>query len=136
MDRTEGDPPGPRAHDHRGDRLTITLAEDIDRTTAAALSADLLELIAGRHPRRVIVDVAGVQFCDLPGARMLIDLRRALAACGRSLHLRGPRPHLRWLLHTLDAGDLLESGVGGGLSPARATQECPPDGDDSGRADA
>ncbi|MFI5492349.1 STAS domain-containing protein [Actinoplanes sp. NPDC051859] len=89
--------------------LTITLEGDLDCATAPALSARLQTVLGRRPVQRVVIDVAGLEFCDIAGARLFLRVAHEVTSSGAACCLRHPRAHIRWLLQHLDAGHLLES---------------------------
>ncbi|OJF15027.1 hypothetical protein BG844_06670 [Couchioplanes caeruleus subsp. caeruleus] len=89
-------------------RLTIALEGDLDCASAPALSARMRMILDRRPVRQVVIDVAGLEFCDIAGARMFLQLRQVVTGTGAAYCLRHPRAHIRWLLHHLDAGHLIE----------------------------
>ncbi|MEV6596120.1 STAS domain-containing protein [Actinoplanes sp. NPDC051346] len=104
-------PPTPRMtveSDPVRGRLTIALEGDLDCATAPTLSARMRTILDRRPVRQVVIDVAGLEFCDIAGARMFLHLRQEVTGSGAAYWLRGPRAHIRWLLLHLDAGHLLE----------------------------
>lgn len=91
-----------------GDRLTIALAEDVDCGSAATLATRVQAILTAGHTRHLTIDLAGMEFCDSAGVRVLKQLHRAAADRGVTMTVRRPRPHIRWLLETLDATHLLD----------------------------
>ncbi|MDI6104806.1 STAS domain-containing protein [Actinoplanes sp. NEAU-A12] len=89
-----------------GDRLTITISTDLDCGTGPGLYARLRDLVVITRARLITMDIAGVDFCDCAGARVLAAIHRLASDQGIDCRLRGPRPHVVWLLQTLDAGYL------------------------------
>lgn len=98
-----------------GDRLLITLRGSLDAMSVDALQSQLYDLarvhdligLAG-PVRQIHIDVAGVDFCDAAGLRMLVAARRVAEARQATCHLHGPQPHLRWLLRTTRADGLFD----------------------------
>ena len=69
---------------------TVTVVGDLDITTAAALTRRLLAVAAG-HPARLVLDLRGLAFIDVAGARELDDVHTLLQTVCPVI-LRGPRP--------------------------------------------
>lgn len=55
----------------------MTVTGEIDVGTADLFSARLAE-VAGRHPERLVIDMAGVGFMDSAGLSCLVRVRRLL----------------------------------------------------------
>jgi anti-anti-sigma factor len=72
---------------------TVTVTGDLDITTAAALTRRLLA-VAAERPVRLVLDLRGLAFVDVVGARELDDVHTLLqTVCPVSL--RQPRPAAR-----------------------------------------
>ncbi|MEU4161254.1 STAS domain-containing protein [Actinoplanes sp. NPDC026670] len=98
-----------------GDRLLITLHGSLDAVSVDALQTQLYDLtrvhdlIGLSDPvRQIHINVAGVDFCDAAGLRMLVAARRVAESRQATCHLHDPQPHLRWLLHATRAADLFD----------------------------
>jgi anti-anti-sigma factor len=72
---------------------TVIVAGELDVTTATALSRRLLE-IGAAHPVRLVVDLSGLVFVDVAGARALYETHKLLEAECQVI-LRRPRPSAR-----------------------------------------
>ena len=72
---------------------TVTLTGDLDITTAAGLTRRLLAVAAG-HPARLVLDLRGLAFVDVAGARELEDVHTLLQTVCPVI-LRRPRPPAR-----------------------------------------
>lgn len=107
--------------DRRGGSLTAAVSGEIDLGTAQALRDRLAEL-AG-DARLLVLDFAGVRFCDATGLGSLVAVRNDLAGRGGRLRLAAVRPAQRRLLLItgLDRliplyGTVAEAGAGGRTS--------------------
>jgi anti-anti-sigma factor len=72
---------------------TVTVTGDLDITTAPALTRRLLAVAAGR-PERLVLDLRGLAFVDVAGARELDDVHTLLQTVCPVI-LRRPRPPAR-----------------------------------------
>lgn len=72
---------------------TVTVHGELDIATAAELTKRLNE-VAAAHPERLVLDLDGLVFVDVAGARALESLHKALnREC--TVILRRPRPSVR-----------------------------------------
>jgi anti-anti-sigma factor len=72
---------------------TVTVTGELDITTAAGLKTRLLAVADG-HPDRVVLDLGGLVFVDVAGARALDEAYHLLEVkC--PVILRRPRPSAR-----------------------------------------
>jgi len=62
------------------------------------LHSELAAAVKGEGPSRVIVDMAGVDFCDSTGMNVLLAALRRARERGGDLVLAGPRPAVRKIL--------------------------------------
>lgn len=58
------------------DEVVIELAGEIDVLTVAELSTVVNELLGDDQPNRIVLDMAGVTFCDSQGLGTLVVLSR------------------------------------------------------------
>lgn len=69
---------------------TVTVTGELDITTAAGLARRLLAVAAG-HPERLVLDLGGLVFADVAGARALDDMHTLLQTeCPVILRQPGP----------------------------------------------
>lgn len=72
---------------------TVTVVGELDITTAPGLT-ERLEKVAGAHPERLVLDLAGLVFVDMAGARAFGTVHKALEA-GCPVIIRRLRPSAR-----------------------------------------
>jgi anti-sigma B factor antagonist len=91
----------------------VTVAGEIDITTATRLRERLLELTASGRP--LVADLDQVRFIDSAGLSALVGAANRAAAHGGSLHVICSRPTIRQLFRL--------TGLDRRLSPARTLDE-------------
>ncbi|MEU5901838.1 MULTISPECIES: STAS domain-containing protein [unclassified Streptomyces] len=66
----------------------LALAGELDLDTVARIEPELMLVTAGGGTE-VVLDLAGLTFCDTSGVQLLLRLHRRCAADGARLRLRG-----------------------------------------------
>jgi anti-anti-sigma factor len=85
--------------------VVATVEGELDVDTAPGLSEQLVPLAAaGRH---LILNLAGVRFCDCAGLSLFLRLRKSVSASGGSLHLAAPTSPVRRLIAVARLSDVL-----------------------------
>ncbi|TML30816.1 MAG: STAS domain-containing protein [Actinobacteria bacterium] len=92
-------PPRPLTFDiiRDGDAAVLEVAGEIDMATAPALEEAALALLEER-PHRLVLDFAGVPFCDSSGIGVLVRLYNKASTTGCRLSIRQPMPNVRAIL--------------------------------------
>ena len=76
----------------------MSVAGEIDLYTAPRLHGELVTVLAGDEPVRLVVDMSGVEFCDSTGMNVLLAAHRRAREHGGDLELAAPRPGVRKIL--------------------------------------
>ncbi len=84
----------------------LHLEGELDACTAPLVEFAVAELLT-RRPNQLVVDVAGLDFCDATGLRILLAARDSCSAHGTAFSLVGLHPRLRKMLALLQAARLL-----------------------------
>lgn len=72
---------------------TIVMAGELDSFTVRRIEPPIIEYIKDRHTvLHVLVDLAGVSFCDAAGIGFLVRVNDALLTDGRFLTVHNPSP--------------------------------------------
>ncbi len=82
----------------QGDHTVVAVAGEIDLYTAPRLHSELAAAVMVDGPAQVVVDMAGVDFCDSTGMNVLLAALRRARERGGDLVLAGPRPAVRKIL--------------------------------------
>jgi anti-sigma B factor antagonist len=93
------------AIDSRGPPVIIVLLGELDIATAPGLAMQLDSL--AETGRDLILDLAGLRFCDCAGLSALLRVRQRATAAGGSLHLTALTPALRRFITLVRLHDLL-----------------------------
>jgi anti-sigma B factor antagonist len=76
-----------------GNEVTVEVSGEIDFGTVGAFSARLHD-VAGRSPKRLVIDLSGVAFVDSSGLHAFVRVRKDLPeSC--PVVLRSPRRQIR-----------------------------------------
>ena len=88
-----------------GRTATVVMAGELDVGTMPGLEGELGPLAsAGSH---LILDLAGVRFCDCAGLNLFLRLQRCARAAGGSLHLVTPTASVRRLIAVTKLSEVL-----------------------------
>jgi anti-sigma B factor antagonist len=82
----------------QGDYTVVTATGEIDLYTAPRLHSELVAVLSGDGPVRLVVDMSGVEFCDSTGMNVLLSALRQARERGGQLELAAPRPGVRKIL--------------------------------------
>ncbi|GAA2846611.1 hypothetical protein Acy02nite_04590 [Actinoplanes cyaneus] len=91
---------------HPPNTAVLVLRGSLDIDTAPALKANLGRLVERPSPR-VVVDVAGLDFCDSMGVGVLVTAHGRAMERGGWVRLAAPSSFLRRLFDTLGLSDYL-----------------------------
>jgi anti-anti-sigma factor len=83
----------------------IALDGELDITTAPGLAQRLAPV--ARTGSDLVLNLAGIRFCDCAGLNMFLRLRRLASASGGSLHLAAPTAAVRRLIGLARLDDVL-----------------------------
>jgi anti-sigma B factor antagonist len=81
----------------QGGHAVVTATGELDLYTAPRLQAALAGLLRG-DVDRIVVDLAGVEFCDSTGMNVLLSAMKRIKEQGGSLELAAPRPAVKRIL--------------------------------------
>ncbi|WP_083983080.1 STAS domain-containing protein [Actinomadura hibisca] len=96
MERTSR-PPADLTQERFPGHTLVTLRGEIDIASAPDLR-ERLRAVLGTAGPRVVIDLSGVDFCDVSGLALLVEARRQAGSLGTDLTLSAPRPQLARLL--------------------------------------
>ncbi|MFF1543741.1 STAS domain-containing protein [Streptomyces sp. NPDC058291] len=103
----------------RGTRALVTLAGEIDLTTAPQVRQALAECLS-EGVRSIDVDLTAVTFCDAAGLNAFLLASRFATEAGRTLRLHYPPQSMARVIEITGSGFLLHSspaGAGSGRIP-------------------
>jgi anti-sigma B factor antagonist len=84
-----------------GPTTVLHLAGDLDLATAGQLRGLVREVLDKGSVRRLVLDMAGLEFMDVTGLNVLVDAQRVVSDDGGTLALRSPRPMVLRMLKLL-----------------------------------
>ena len=89
----------------RGGLAVIAVGGELDIHSAPGLEGDLAPVAdAGRH---LILDLAGLRFCDCAGLSLFLRMQQRARAAGGSLHLAAPTPRVLRVIAVTQLGGVL-----------------------------
>lgn len=83
--------------------VVVHVTGEVDVANSAPLPEALLEASAADGDGGTELDVSALAFCDLSGARALLEACRRLTIAGTRAKVRGASSQLRWLLSFIGA---------------------------------
>ena len=89
-----------------GDDALVRVAGELDISTSPDLQDALAELTDA--PRRVVVDLSDLEFCDSTGLAALLGAHKALSEAGGTLELRHPSKMVVGLVQITGLDDVFE----------------------------
>ncbi|MFE2248685.1 STAS domain-containing protein [Streptomyces lavendulae] len=88
-------------------RIVVHIAGEMDLDRAPVLHAALRTAITQPGSQsEIVVDLAGLSFCDSAGLNALLQARHTAGEHGRHISLRAPRPQFLHLLELTGADSL------------------------------
>jgi anti-anti-sigma factor len=94
--------------DADGATAVLRLAGELDLATADVLRERVREVVGhDSQVRRLVFDLAGLEFMDVTGLGALLEARRKVTAVGGSVALQRPRPMVMRMLNLLELEDAL-----------------------------
>ncbi len=93
-------PPLVLTESRTGDRATLTVCGTVDLSTVDQL-VDRATAVLQDPPVALVLDLAGVDFCDSKGISGLIKIRNSAMKYDADIEVQNPTPFVRWLLETM-----------------------------------
>lgn len=90
----------------------LVLDGELDLATAGLLREQVDQVVAGGRPRRLVIDLARVSFCDSTGVGALVDAHDTTTRHGIALHTSNPRGMTLRVLQVTGALAALEAAEG------------------------
>jgi anti-anti-sigma factor len=88
-------------------RAEIEVRGEIDLTNAHQLHASAMDLLSPSPPGQLVIDFAGVTFCDVTGLIALIRLRLLTENAGTRLAVSRPQPAVARVMEVAGLNDYL-----------------------------
>jgi anti-anti-sigma factor len=98
---------GETGADGRAADVRVEVEGELDILTAEELERAVWPIIA-RRPERIVVDLAGLTFCDSSGTRTMISLYREAQRTGTQLVIVAARHEVRRIFEIVQLGQLLD----------------------------
>ena len=91
-----------------GPTTVLHLAGDLDLATAGQLRGELRDVLDRGGVRRLVLDLAGLEFMDVTGLNVIVDAHDLLARDRGILALRSPRPMVLRMLKLLALDEVVQ----------------------------
>ncbi len=79
--------------------LLLRLYGEIDHHSAVGLREELDSLLLQERPRRLVLDLSGIEFMDSAGLGLLMGRYRLMRELGGVMALSAPNPRVMKILH-------------------------------------
>jgi anti-sigma B factor antagonist len=89
----------------RGELAVVAVSGELDIDSALGLEADLAPVADAGRP--LILDLAGLRFCDCAGLSLFLRVRQRARAAGGSLHLAALTPRVLRVITAARLADVL-----------------------------
>ncbi|MEU4426016.1 STAS domain-containing protein [Actinoplanes sp. NPDC024001] len=100
-----------------GGVVRLQIRGELDLATADRITEQVDQVLAGPPPGQLVVDLAGLTFCDSTGIDALINAREAARARGAGFRVVRPRGIVRRVLHATGKFELLTGEKPAALRP-------------------
>jgi phospholipid/cholesterol/gamma-HCH transport system permease protein len=87
-----------RPGDTRDGVFTIFIAGRLDSTSTGTIWREASEMVGRAQSPTIVLDASGVDYCDISGIALLVELRQRQKRAGGSLEIRALRPEFQDLL--------------------------------------
>ncbi|MFG1953835.1 STAS domain-containing protein [Micromonospora sp. NPDC048830] len=91
--------------------VRLVLAGELDLATVETLYDSVTQTITAGRPGRLVVDLAGVTFCDSTGIGALLDARTAANSSGVAFQATNPRGVTRRTMQVIGVFEVLTAGT-------------------------
>lgn len=91
-----------------GPTTVLHLAGDLDLATAGQLRGQLRDALDRGDVRRLVLDLAGLDFMDVTGLNVIVDAHDVLRRDRAVLALRSPRPMVLRMLKLLALDEVVQ----------------------------
>ena len=93
--------------------LVVRLSGEIDHHNAVRLRSDIDDLVLSKRPRRLVLDLACIDFMDSAGIGFLMGRCRLMQELGGVLALQSPSPRVLKMLRLCGMERMMEIDTGG-----------------------
>ncbi len=98
-------------HSDDGAMVWLALSGELDMDSADRLEQEVRHVLGSWAPDRLVIDAAGLTFCDSSGIGALMDARAAANQRGVGFQVAGPRGVTRRVMQVTGVFDVLTTGT-------------------------
>jgi phospholipid/cholesterol/gamma-HCH transport system permease protein len=78
--------------------MTLTIEGSLDSTSSGGIWQKTLEILENKKPSRIIVDASKIDYCDMSGISLFLELSRRQSSTGGEVEIRGLKPEFQKLM--------------------------------------
>jgi len=80
------------------DGMTLTIEGSLDSTSSGDIWKKTMEAVENKKPSRITIDASKIDYCDLSGISLFLELSRRQSSTGGEVEIRGLKPEFQKLM--------------------------------------
>ena len=72
--------------------ITFTIEGSLDSTSSGGIWQKTLEILGNKRPSMIVVDASKIDYCDMSGISLFLELSRRQSSTGGEIDIRGLKP--------------------------------------------
>jgi len=93
-------------------KLKLVITGKLDAEATGHLWSQVVRKITEVKPPMLVVDASRIEYCDVTGIGLLLDLKRKQESNKKQIHIEGLKPEFKQLIRMFDPGQMSKPEVG------------------------